>query len=136
MSREGLAIDGLLRELARAGDGEDDALVERVVPRPGWKRYGWLLLVAAGCLLVPGLRFAADRCPARLPVEPGASAHAERILLQPGDFLERIPARAPFTCEALDGAGNVLRRYGSREALASGDRRAGCRECHARQGVN
>ena len=128
MEREHLALDGLLRELARAPGGDDDAFVERVLAgtrRPAGARHA--LLAAAGMLLAMGFAWAfapeaptgrmafsrqaclvPDAVRMRLLLgEPGT----ERLLLLgevPIDAEPRVPAGPPLLLQAVGRDGMAL----------------------------
>jgi hypothetical protein len=128
MEREHLALDGLLRELARAPGGDDDAFVERVLAgtrRPAGARHA--LLAAAGMLLAIGfawafapdaptgrMAFSRPAClvpdAVRMRVLLGEPA-TERLLLLgevPIDAEPRVPAGAPILLQAVGRDGMAL----------------------------
>lgn len=128
MERDLSALDGLLRELARAPEGDDEAFVGRVLartqrretPRP-------VALIAAAFLVAMGLPFAlAPEAPtARLGFSGPAclvpNAKQMRVLLReperggllllgvaPMDAQVRVPADTPLLLQALGEDGLAL----------------------------
>jgi len=120
MDRDDLALDGLLRELARAPEG-DDAFVRRVLsktqPRP-WRRSA---LFAAAMLLfsVAGVFFSPAPT-ARMDFSRHAclvpEAAAMRVLIKSGERYQllgetplnapvRVPADTPLRLQAVDAEG-------------------------------
>lgn len=120
MERDDLALDGLLRELARAPEG-DDAFVRRVLaktqPRP-WRRAAFftaamLLFSVAGAVLAPTptarMDFSRHAC-----LVPEATT--VRVLMKSGDRClllgetpiaapVRVPADTPLLLQAVDADG-------------------------------
>lgn len=120
MERDDLALDGLLRELARAPEG-DDAFVRRVLaktqPRP-WRRAAlfaaaMLLFSVAGAVFAPAptarMDFSRHAClvpeatSMRVLIKTG-----DRCLLlgeAPVDAAVRVPADTPLLLQAVDADG-------------------------------
>lgn len=129
MDRDQSAIDGLLRELARAPEGDDEAFVRRVLDRarkPAPSRAPHLL-AAAVMLIGVGvvLAFPAQAPTARLGFARAACLVPEatqmRILMKdpasdrllllgqvPIDAEARVPAETPLLLQALGGDGMAL----------------------------
>jgi hypothetical protein len=121
MDREHLALDGLLRELARAPSGDDDAFVARVLARTqqpaAWRN---ALVAAAAVLLAMGFAwaFAPDAPTGRIAFSQQAclipDAVRMRILVKepasedllllgevPIDGEAHVPAGAPLLLQAV-----------------------------------
>jgi hypothetical protein len=85
-SGPGVAVDGLLRELARAPEGDDEAYLARVQSSLRPRRLGWLRpALAAAALLLVGLLFTSSgpSAPVRV-VEGNARAEGNRVVTGEG----------------------------------------------------
>ena len=128
MERDDLAIDGLLRELARAPEGEDAALVSRVLARAGKPTLPRAPIFAAAALLLSMGVFLAlspeaptDRIVATPPLCVGTDAARMRLLLRevgtgrflllgevPVDAPARVPAGSEIFLQAVAADGLAL----------------------------
>ena len=126
MERDDLAIDGLLRELARAPEGEDHAFVSRVLARtrkPTLPRAP--ILAAAAILLAMGLFLAltpaapTGRIVATRPLCVGPEGSRMRLLMRdpgglvllgevPVDAEARVPAGSEILLQAVGADGMAL----------------------------
>jgi hypothetical protein len=144
MERDDLAIDGLLRELARAPEGEDHAFVSRVLARtqtPAFPRAA--LLAAAVIFLAMGvfLAFAPEaptgRIVAARPSCVGPDAARMRLLMKdagtgrllllgevPMDAAARVPAGSEILLQAV-GADGLALWTSPRTTKVAGERRSG-----------
>lgn len=128
MDREHLALDGLLRELARAPGGQDDAFVAQVLSRarrPAFPRNA--LLAAAATLIAMGFAWAfapeaatggigfsrqaclvPDAVRMRILLKEPANEHLLLLGEAPIDGQVRVPADAPLLLQAVGQDGMAL----------------------------
>lgn len=128
MERDDRALDGLLRELARAPEGDDDAFVSRVLARtrkPASHRAS--IVAAAGLFLAMGVFVSlvpaapAGRVVAARPACVGPDAERMRLLMKdpatgrllllgevPIDAAARVPAEASILLQAVAADGMAV----------------------------
>ncbi|HZE95806.1 MAG TPA: hypothetical protein VE981_02150 [Planctomycetota bacterium] len=121
MTRDDAALDGLLRELARAPEG-DDAFVRRVMDRAERRpRVRVFLAGAAASLILLAAGFLLEPPPtARIRVTPPACLRSETTSMRvvvpgrsafdpvPVDALARVPAGVPLLLQAVGADGMAL----------------------------